>query len=169
MQTAFHTCCFSFVCTFKLANLEKRAQTRMQKGTLENRHCISAAFSEIQWPTSTILSEEDCVMVMLSCRMTHKSEWITFHIVSSVEWSKGFCIKSNSTPEPGLLCFMSFGPVSFETVYSELHVSKKSVSKILSVTNYPWILFCNICRSRKWANRPSSTGWGGRVIKAMDC
>jgi len=28
----------------KLANLESRVQTRTQKGTVKNRHCISAAF-----------------------------------------------------------------------------------------------------------------------------
>ena len=32
---------------------------------------------------------------------------------------------------------MSFGPARIKTVHSELHVSKRSVSEILSVTNDP--------------------------------
>jgi len=45
----------------KLANLESREETRMPKGTVENCHCTSAAFSEIQRSTSIIWSKEDCV------------------------------------------------------------------------------------------------------------
>ena len=60
----------------KLANLESRVETRMQKGTVQNCHCTSAAFSDIQWPTSIIWSKEDCAMIKIlynfNIKVVHK-------------------------------------------------------------------------------------------------